>query len=104
VKIEFENDDSDVIFRVADVDQFIEKALQICFYGRDREAYIKRFPAATAHLESIKQRYRKHAEEMFLQLVCQWPVPWRAGLLVAIERLESSSANWWLTGSCATCI
>jgi hypothetical protein len=104
VKIEFENDGSDVIFRISDYDQIIEKALQICFYGRDREAYIKRFPAATPHLEAVKQHYRKHAEEMFLQAVYQRPVPWQAGLLATIERLESSSANWWLTGSCATCI
>jgi hypothetical protein len=76
----------------------------MCFYEKVDDAYIKRFPASTPDLDKIMAHYEKYAEEMFLQLVYQRPIPWEKGLLDFVRRVSHSDVDWWLTGSCAVCL
>ena len=104
MKIEFLKSDDLVTFRVYNFSNPIEDALRICFYEKVDDAYIKRFPASTPYLDKIMARYEKYAEEMFLQVVYQRPIPWEKGLLEFVSRVSNSDVDWWLTGSCAACI
>ena len=104
MNIEFLKNDETVTFRVTNFSAAIEQALKMCFYEQVDEAYLKRFPASTAYLDKIMAHYQKHAEEMFLQLVYQQPIPWEKGLLAFLTRVGNTQVDWWLTGSCAACI
>jgi hypothetical protein len=104
MNIEFLKSDDTVTFRVSNFSNPIEDALRMCFYEKIDDAYIKRFPASTPYLDKIMAHYEKYAEEMFLQLVYQHPIPWEKGLLEFARRVSHSDVDWWLTGSCAACI
>ena len=104
MKIEFEHESDQVTFRLTNVDSWIEKALRMCFYEQEGDAFVKRFPADTPDLDRIMAHYEAHAEEMFLQLVYQRPVPWEDGLRRFLGRARDTGIRWWLTGSCATCL
>ena len=104
MKVEFASNDDIVIFRVRDFSSPIEEALKMCFYQKDGDSYIKNFPASTPYMDKIMAHYEKYAEEMFLQLVYQRPIPWEKGLLEFLKRIDHSNVDWWLTGSCAACI
>lgn len=104
MKVEFLRSHDVVTFRVCNFSDPIESALRMCFYEKADDTYIKRFPAATPYLDQIMAHYEKYAEEMFLQLVYQRPIPWEQGLLEFIKRVSNTEVDWWLTGSCAACI
>ena len=104
MNIEFLKSEDTVTFRVCNINDPIEAALQMCFYEKVDDAYIKHFPASTPYLDKIMAHYEKYAEEMFLQLVYQRPIPWEQGLLEFVKRVSNSDVDWWLTGSCAACI
>ena len=104
MKIRFEHKAGKVVFRVTAFDAWIEKALRMCFYEQEGDAFVKRFPADTPGLARIMAHYEAHAEEMFLQLVYQRPVPWEDGLRRFLARGQGKGIRWWLTGSCATCL
>jgi len=104
MNIEFVSNNDRVTFRVYDFSSSIEEALRMCFYQKEGNSYVKNFPASTPHLDKIMAHYAKYAEEMFLQLVYQRPIPWEKGLLEFLKRVRNSDVDWWLTGSCAACI
>ena len=104
MKIEFVRNNDIVTFRVSNFSPPIEEALQLCFYEKNENSYIKNFPASTPHLEKIMAHYEKYAEEMFLQVVYQHSIPWEKGFLEFLKRVNNSNVDWWLTGSCAACI
>ena len=104
MNIEFLKSEDTVTFRVCNFNDSIDAALQMCFYEKVDDAYIKHFPASTPYLDKIMAHYEKYAEEMFLQLVYQRPIPWEQGLLEFVKRVSNSDVDWWLTGSCAACI
>lgn len=104
MKIQFEHEADQVVFRITAFSAWIEKALRMCFYEQEGEGFVKRFPTNTPDLERIMAHYEAHAEEMFLQLVYRRPVPWEDGLRRFLERAQNTGIRWWLTGSCATCL
>jgi len=104
MNIEFVRNNDIVTFRVYDFSSPIEEALQMCFYQKDGNSYVKNFPASTPYLDKIVAHYQRYSEEMFLQLVYQRPIPWEKGLLEFLKRVNTSDIDWWLTGSCAACI
>jgi len=104
MNIEFLKSDEIVTFRVYNFSHPIEDALRMCFYEKVDDAYIKRFPSSTPDLDKIMAHYQRYAEEMFLQLVYQRPIPWEKGLLKFVRLVSNSDVDWWLTGSCAACI
>lgn len=50
------------------------------------------------------ERYSQNAQLMFDQLGYFSTVPWKSGLTNFCTMVQDSTINWWLTGSCATCI
>ncbi len=104
MKIEFEALNDEVIYRVYDFDPKYENILQMCFYQNDGRGYIKKYPKNTKYLDKMKQRYSQNAQLMFDQLGYFSVVPWKIGLKKFCSMVQGSSINWWLTGSCATCI
>lgn len=104
MKINFENCGDNVIFRIHDFDQKYEDVLKMCFYQKDSNSYIKSFPKNIKSLEKIKAYYLNNAEKMFSQLGYFSHVPWEAALYEFISKIAGSGIDWWLVGSCATCI
>ncbi len=104
MKINFEELNNDVIFRVSEFDAKYEDVLKMCFYTRDGDSYTKRFPKDTKHLDKIMTHFFDHAQEMFDQLGYFKPIPWESALSAFAKEVENSNINWWLTGSCAVCI
>ncbi|WP_432665526.1 hypothetical protein R9X47_04480 [Wukongibacter baidiensis] len=104
MKISFEEYGDDVIFRVYNYDKKYEEVLEMCFYQKDEDGYIKKFSKNIENLEKIKSNYKRYAEEMFSQLGYFRPIPWKEALLEFLKRIEGSGVDWWLTGSCAACL
>lgn len=93
-----------VTFRITDFDPKYIPVFEMCFYQPQENAYQKTFPADLPNLEQIKSYYAAHAQEMFNQLGYFAPIPWQDALCFFLERVQSTSIRWWLTGSCAACI
>jgi hypothetical protein len=104
MKITFEENQSEILFRLSDFDPAYVPLFEMCFYLADKGDYIKRFPANTPDLHKIMKVYEKHAEEMFSQLGYFSPIPWEDALHAFLERVAGEPIDWWLTGSCAACI
>lgn len=104
MKFSIEECDDDIIFRIYDFDSKYENVLKMCFYQFDEGSYIKRFPKETRYIDKIKTHFVHNAQAMFDQLGYFKPIPWEKALLEFIEKVEDTEIDWWLTGSCATCI
>ncbi|SFI23524.1 hypothetical protein SAMN05192551_10964 [Tindallia magadiensis] len=104
MKIEFEEQKDEIIYRVYDFDPKYEEIFQMCFYEKDDRGYTKKYPKHAKYLDRMKERYQENAPLMFDQLGYFAEVPWQLGLKKFCEMLQNSTVNWWLTGSCAACI
>ena len=104
MKITFEEINDDVIYRISDFDPKYEKIFQMCFYQNDGKGYIKKYPKKSKYIEKMKRRYYENAQLMFDQLGYFSDVPWEMALKSFCQIINGKDINWWLTGSCATCI
>ena len=104
MKINFEESNNDMVFRISEFDAKYEDVLKMCFYSHDGDSYSKGFPKDTKYLDKIMTRFFDHAQEMFDQLGYFAPIPWERALLEFAKEVEDSDVNWWLTGSCAVCV
>lgn len=104
MNISFETDANNIIYRVSDFDLKYEPILQMCFYQNDNKSYIKKYPNNSKYLEKMKKRYSENAKTMFDQLGYFVDIPWEIGLKKFCSMIEGKDIDWWLTGSCATCI
>ncbi len=104
MKITFDLERDRVVFRVAQYDPRYEDVLKACFYAKENDSYIKRFPGDLPHLPAIQANYARHVEEMLSQLARFSPTGWQDALLAFARRMEGGGIFWWLTGSCAACV
>ena len=104
MKIIFEEDGNDIIFRLTEFDQKYIKILDACFYKKENDCYIKRFPKGINNIDKIKENYLKYAKTMFDQCGYFIEIPWQKGLQEFCSIINKTKIEWWLTGSCATCI
>lgn len=104
MKTTFECEGDHVALRVSDYDPKYEDVLRSCFYTKEAEGYVKRFPATLPHLDAIGAHYARHMAEMLSQLGRFTPTRWQDALLAVVQRLEGSGLFWWLTGSCSAAI
>ena len=104
MKISFEERRESVIFRIENFDGKYEPVMAGCFYQRDWASYFKQFLKSTKDLATIQLNYACYAEEMFNQMGLFNPAPWENGLEEFIKRVGGTKIEWWLTGSCASCI
>lgn len=104
MKISFEEQGEDIIFRISEFDSKYEDVLKMCFYENDGKGYVKNYPKNVKHLDKIKRYYLRNAEKMFDQLGYYKQIPWETALLEFCERIKNTEIDWWLTGSCAACI
>ena len=104
MKVSFEELDNEIIYRIHDFDSKYEPILKMCFYQNDGQGYVKKYPAKAKYIEKMKKRYSEYAETMFDQLGYFTEVPWESGLQKFCSMVRDSNIDWWLTGSCATCI
>lgn len=104
MKVLFEENKDDIIFRVYNYDHKYEKLLKMCYYQAEANSYIKKFPKNIKDIEKIQIYYSKNFKEMFDQLGYFKPIPWEKALLQFVEKIEGKGINWWLTGSCVACI
>ena len=104
MKITFEESQTEIVFVLSEFDPKYVPVFQMCYYQPDGNRYIKRFNKNLPNLKSIMAYYAQNAERMFSQLGYFTPVPWEDALLAFLERVQGTSIDWWLTGSCAACI
>jgi hypothetical protein len=104
MKITFEEQHNEIIYRVHDFDPKYEPILKMCFYQNDGHGYIKKYPKKAKYIENMQKRYAQNAKLMFDQLGYFTDIPWKDGLTKFCSMVQDSTIDWWLTGSCATCI
>ena len=104
MKIVFEEKENDIIFRLLDFDSKYTQIFEACFYQNDSESYYKKFSKDIKHIDIIKSNYQKNAKTMFDQCGHFVSIPWEKGLQNVCSIMHNSGIEWWLTGSCATCI
>ena len=75
MKIEFEEQNDEIVFRISDFDPKYEDVLKMCFYAQESDSYTKRYPKNVRHLDKIMPYYLEHAQEMFDQLGYFKPIP-----------------------------
>ena len=94
----------DVLFIVSEFPAEFKKVFEDAYYSLEKGSYVKRFPRDTPNISRIRDNWVNFAGEMFSQMGRIRIVRWEEALLGFIERIRDSSIDWWLTGSCATCI
>ncbi len=104
MKINFEQRDERMLFKVSDFDQKFDVVLQNSFYLREGDYYYKDFPLDYRYMDRVKRYYQDNLEKMLLQQGYFSEVPWEKGLAAFIQGLEGKGIDWWLTGSCAACV
>jgi hypothetical protein len=104
MKVSFDEKDGIARYLVSDFDDKYERLLEMCFYEKTKEGYVKRYPAGSKYLDRMMSRYSEFAPLMFDQLGYFTDVPWEKGLDSFCSLLEGTGVDWWLTGSCAACI
>ena len=104
MKISFQEDDSQVLFVISDVSSEYRSAFESSFYSLENGSYVKGFPKDTKNMDRIKSNFEKYADDMFGQMVNLKKVMWEDALLGFISKVEGTDIDWWLTGSCATCL
>lgn len=104
MKILFEEQGDLIIYKVTDFEKKYEPLLQMCFYENVGDGYIKKYPRGAKYIEKMKGRYFSYAQEMFDQLGYFSKVKWEVGLEKFCKIVNGKDIDWWLTGSCATCI
>lgn len=104
MKVTFDDCNDMIHYRIHDFDEKYEKILQMCFYEKVQNGYIKKYPKEAKYLDKMMKRYSLFAEEMFNQLGYFVEVPWEKGLDSFCSIIEKTDIDWWLAGSCAACI
>lgn len=104
MKIYFTEDEQSLYFRVAEFTQEYENVLKSSYYTFDENGCFKKFNKSIDNIEQVKVNFASFAEEMFAQQGYFKPVLWEDALLAFIEKVREQDIDWWLTGSCATCV
>ena len=104
MKIDFEQRDEKILFKVSDFDPKFDTVLQKSFYLREGDCYYKDFPPDYRYMEQVKRYYQDNLEKMLMQQGYFAEVPWEKGLEAFILGVEGNGIDWWLTGSCAACV
>lgn len=104
MKIAFDENGGLINYRVYDFDPKYEPILQLCFYQRVNNGYIKAYPRKARYINRMMERYATYAQQMFDQLGYFAPIPWEKALEQFCSRMEHSGIRWWLTGSYAACV
>lgn len=104
MRICFDEDGADVRFVISDYLPQYNKVFEQALYSLKNGSYVKRFPKDTSGIEKAKANFAEHAEEMFAQMGNFVEVPWEGALADFADKVNGSGIDWWLTGSCATCI
>jgi hypothetical protein len=88
-----------VVFRVSDFDRKYVRLLEMCFYQKDGDTYVKAYPRAYPHMDSVRRNFLERGRLMFDQLGYFAEVPWERALADVAERARQAGLSWWLTGS-----
>lgn len=99
---EVQNDD--VLFIIRDYRPEYETVFQEGYYELVDGMYVKRFSKHAAHMPKIRRNWECNAEAMFAQMGHFAEVDWEEALTKLITELDRNGIDWWLTGSCATCL
>ncbi|MHB1460197.1 MAG: nucleotidyltransferase domain-containing protein [Armatimonadota bacterium] len=97
-----ENDD--VLFVISDYPLEYEAVFQEAYYELVDGAYVKRFSKDLPNMSKIKRNWEFNAETMFAQMGHFAAVDWEAVLMQLIPIIDGNGIDWWLTGSCASCV
>lgn len=104
MKISFREDEQSIYFVVSDLVQTYESVMKNSFFTYDEQGCYKKFNKPIDNIEHVKNNFASYAEEMFAQQGYFKPVLWEDALLAFIEKVRGKNIDWWLTGSCATCV
>lgn len=104
MEISFKEDENNVLFVVSNSLPEYKNVFESSFYSLENGSYVKRFPKNIQNMDKIKANFKKYAEDMFGQMGYFKEVPWEDALLDFINKVEGTDIDWWLTGSCATCL
>lgn len=104
MRVEFTEAGDEVNFELHEVDPSLDSTLEQCFWQQDGGVWHRPYPVSAPHLATVRDRFRRHAEEMFQQLAYQRPVPWSDAMIAFADRAQDAGIGWWLTGSVAACV
>ena len=77
MKISFAEKETEVIFRINDVDEKYPQILKDCYYQQEGKDYFKKFPKDSRDLPIIQHNFSLYADEMFGQAGHLLPVLWK---------------------------
>ncbi len=104
MKIFFKEEENNVLFIVSNFSPEYKDVIESSFFSLEDGVYVKRFSKDIENLDIIKSNFEKYAEDMFGQMGYFKKVCWEDALLDFINKVEGTGIDWWLTGSCATCL
>lgn len=97
-------ENGDVLFVISDFAPENASVFEDAYYSLENGSYVKRFPRDTENICRIRANWEDHAEEMFSQMSYTQTAHWEEALLDFADRVTGTDIDWWLTGSCATCL
>ncbi len=104
MKIMTEEFESKIRFSISNFDEKYREILKMCFYNELNGVYYKNFSADYQYMDNVRKNFELFAEDMFKQLGYYSEIPWEDALKLFCQRVEGYNIDWWLTGSCASCL
>jgi len=96
--------DGKIRFSISQFEEKYREIFNMCFYKEEEGVFYKDFPSEYPHINKIRGNFEKHGKTMFAQLGYFSDVPWSNALLSFCRMIEGHEIDWWLTGSCASCL
>ena len=104
VTTECEVNDSEVVFRLCDLDTGYQRAAGDLGFARTEVGFARSFPAPVEDLDRIYANFCRNIEAMLRHVAREEQVPWESALHSWLKQLEGQDVNWFLGGSAALAV
>ncbi len=104
MKITTEEFDNKIRFSISNFDEKYQKIFKSCFYNELNGIYYKDFSAKYKYINNVRKNFELSAKDMFDQLGYYSDIPWEDALESFCQKVDGHNIDWWLTGSCASCL
>ncbi len=98
------DNEGQIRFAISRFDKKYRKILDMCFYQEQDGIFCKDFPKEYPHIDKVRKNFENHGKKMFDQIGYFSNIPWEEALLSFCQMVEGYDIDWWLVGSCASCL
>ncbi|SKC84599.1 nucleotidyltransferase domain-containing protein [Maledivibacter halophilus] len=104
MKIITEEFEGKIRFSISNFDLKYQEIFKMCFYSESNGVYYKDFSVDYQYIDNVRKNFELSAVDMFKQLGYFSEIPWEDALKLFCQKIEGYDIDWWLTGSCASCL